>query len=64
MEWLERTLRQKTYPLYSAVAKNLERHLENIAKYGVPAVVAINRFTTDSDVEVQIVKERCQNVGH
>ncbi len=43
--------------------KNLERHLENIAKYGVPAVVAINRFTTDSDVEVQIVKERCQTLG-
>jgi formate--tetrahydrofolate ligase len=35
---------------------NLARHLSNIAKFGVPAVVAINRFTTDTDAEIEAVK--------
>ena len=42
---------------------NLERHLENIKKYGLPAVVAINRFATDSDEEVEVVKNFCQSIG-
>jgi formate--tetrahydrofolate ligase len=33
-------------------AANMVRHLENIAKFGVPSVVAINRFTTDTDAEI------------
>jgi formate--tetrahydrofolate ligase len=38
---------------------NLERHLENLAKFGVPAVVAINKFPTDTDAELTLLKERC-----
>lgn len=38
---------------------NLERHLENLAKFGVPAVVAINKFPTDTEGELQLLKERC-----
>ena len=34
---------------------NLERHLANIAKFGVPAVVALNRFSADSDAECALV---------
>lgn len=39
---------------------NLERHLENVAKFGVPAVVAINRFQHDSQEELAVVREGCR----
>jgi len=42
---------------------NLERHLSNLAKYGLPAVVAINRFVADSDAEVEVVRQRCAKFG-
>ena len=42
---------------------NVEKHLENILKFGIPAVVAINLFHTDTDEEIQYVKERCRNMG-
>lgn len=42
---------------------NLEKHIENMHKFGVPAVVAINRFPTDTDAELNLVRERCQELG-
>jgi formate--tetrahydrofolate ligase len=42
---------------------NLRRHLENVAKFGVPAVVAINRFTADSDAELDAVRSGCETLG-
>ena len=42
---------------------NLGRHLDNIARFGVPAVVAINRFTGDSDAELAAVREYCEQRG-
>ena len=42
---------------------NLERHLSNIQKYGVPVVVGVNRFSADSEAERQLVVERCQAMG-
>jgi len=42
---------------------NLERHLSNIQKYGVPVVVGVNRFSADSEAERQLVVERCQTMG-
>ena len=50
----------------AAVAKgcdNLKRHIENVAKFGVPAVVAINRFITDTEAEVQAVMAAAESVG-
>ncbi len=44
-------------------AANLERHLENLAKFGVPAVVAINRFPADTDAELNLLKEKCAAKG-
>ncbi|TYC66907.1 formate--tetrahydrofolate ligase [Stappia sp. BW2] len=38
---------------------NLGRHIENIKQFGVPAVIAINHFTADTDAEVQAVKDYC-----
>jgi formate--tetrahydrofolate ligase len=42
---------------------NLGRHIENMKNYGVPAVVAINHFITDTDAEIQAVKDFCKSVG-
>jgi formate--tetrahydrofolate ligase len=42
---------------------NLERHLTNLARYGVPAVVAINRFTLDTKKEVALVRRACKALG-
>ena len=43
--------------------KNLEKQIENIKAYGVPAVVAINKFITDSDEEVKAIEDFCKNIG-
>jgi formate--tetrahydrofolate ligase len=43
--------------------ENLKRHIENVNKFGVPAVVAINRFITDTDAEVQEVMRAAENMG-
>lgn len=42
---------------------NLEQHLENLQKFGVPVVVALNRFPTDTDAELDLVRERCAQLG-
>ena len=42
---------------------NLGRHIRNIGLFGVPAVVAVNRFTGDSDEEVQAVIDYCRDYG-
>ena len=44
-------------------AANLQRHIENIKQFGVPVVVAINHFITDSDAEVAEVKKQSEAVG-
>ena len=42
---------------------NLEKHIENIAKYNLPSVVAINAFPTDSEAELQLLKDTCNKMG-
>ena len=42
---------------------NLGRHIENVRKYGVPAVVAINHFSSDTDAEVALVEEYAASMG-
>ena len=42
---------------------NLGRHIENIGKFGVPAVVAVNHFVTDTDAEVDAVKSYAEGLG-
>ena len=43
--------------------ENLEKQVENIRKFGVPLVVALNKFDSDSAEEIRIVKERCEKLG-
>ena len=42
---------------------NLERHIENVNKFGVPAVVAINKFPTDTEAEISLLKEKLAAKG-
>ncbi|MGI5921440.1 MAG: formate--tetrahydrofolate ligase [Syntrophomonadaceae bacterium] len=42
---------------------NLEKHIENIQLFNVPLVVAINQFPTDTEAEINLVRERCQAMG-
>ena len=41
---------------------NLERHVENMLKFGVPVVVAINEFVTDTEAEIAALKELCASI--
>ncbi len=43
--------------------RNLERHIRNLGKFGVPEVVAINRYNADTDAEVAAVRDFCQGLG-
>ena len=42
---------------------NLEKHIENLQKYGVPVVVTLNSFVTDTDAETNFVKNFCEERG-
>jgi formate--tetrahydrofolate ligase len=53
-------------PNAAAVEKgccNLEKHLENAALFKLPAVVAINRFTSDTDEEIKAIQDKCKAMG-
>ena len=43
--------------------ENLGRHIRNISQYGVPAIVAVNQFTGDTDSEFSEIKKYCENLG-
>jgi len=60
------SLKSLTVPQPSAVQAglcNLGKHLENAAQFGIPTVVAINRFTSDSTEEIECVQQFCQQQG-
>ncbi len=42
---------------------NLEKHIENLQKYGVPVVVTLNSFITDTEAEYKFIKEFCEKRG-
>lgn len=55
-----------TIPNVDAVKKgfvNLEKHIENIKKYGLPIVVSLNSFVTDTQEEIDFIKEQCEKIG-
>ena len=43
--------------------ENLKCHIENIAKFGLPAVVAVNKFITDTDEEIKLLQDLCTKNG-
>jgi formate--tetrahydrofolate ligase len=42
---------------------NLERHVHNVRKFGVPVIVSLNRFSTDTDAEFALLKKLCDKLG-
>jgi len=59
-------LKELTTPNAAAVEQgldNLEKHLENIQRYQLPAVVCINKFTSDTPEEIERVQKRCRALG-
>jgi formate--tetrahydrofolate ligase len=56
-------LKTENVAAVAAGCENLKRHIENMNKFGVPAVVAVNRFITDTDAEVQEVMKAAESVG-
>ena len=49
---------QENLPLLEAGFANLQKHIENVRLFGVPVVVAINSFVTDSQVRVNLTPDR------
>ena len=47
----------------AAGMENLAKHIENINQFGLPAVIAINKFPTDTDEEIAFLEEECQKMG-
>ncbi|GHT18388.1 formate--tetrahydrofolate ligase [Planctomycetales bacterium] len=59
-------LKELTTPNLTALAEgfdNLRKHIENLQLYGLPVVVAVNSFPTDTDDEIQLVTEKCAELG-
>lgn len=43
--------------------ENLEKHVENMKKFNICPIVAINRFVSDTEAEIEMVKEKCKSLG-
>src|ERR1700757_845431 len=56
-------LKKENLEALAAGMANLQRHVENIKKFNLPAVVSINRFSADTDAEIDLVKEKCKALG-
>jgi formate--tetrahydrofolate ligase len=56
-------LKKENLQALEAGMANLQRHVENIKKYNLPAVVSINRFSADTEAEIDLVKEKCKALG-
>ncbi|HMA59376.1 MAG TPA: formate--tetrahydrofolate ligase [Halanaerobiales bacterium] len=56
-------LTEENLEALEAGIENLEKHVENINKFNVPLVVAINRFPTDTEAELELVRKKCEEMG-
>ncbi|MBQ3054555.1 MAG: formate--tetrahydrofolate ligase [Oscillospiraceae bacterium] len=56
-------LKEENLDALKAGIENLKAHIENLGKFGVPVVVAINRFHTDSDAELDFIAKTCEELG-
>ena len=56
-------LKKENLPALEKGFANLERHVGNVQKYGVPVVVSINRFSSDTDAEMALLRKLCAKVN-
>ena len=60
---LDRAYTEENLELLEKGLPNLLQHVENALKFGIPVVVAVNRFTSDTDAEVELVRQRAKETG-
>ncbi|MBN1135386.1 MAG: formate--tetrahydrofolate ligase [Anaerolineae bacterium] len=60
---LDKAYTQENLELLEKGLPNLLQHIENVLKFGVPVVVAINRFKDDTDAEIALIRKRAQETG-
>ena len=56
-------LKEENLEALEAGIENLEKHIENVHKFGVPLVVAINRFPHDTEAELDLIREKAEELG-
>ena len=56
-------LKHENLKALEAGMANLQRHVENVRKFGIVPVVSINRFSTDTEAEINLVEEKCRALG-
>src|SRR3984885_481381 len=56
-------LKQENLKALEAGMSNLKRHVENVQKFGIVPIISINRFSADTDAEIDLVKEKCKALG-
>ncbi len=56
-------LKEENLEALEAGIENLEKHIENVQKFGVPLVVAINRFPHDTEAELELIREKVEALG-
>jgi len=56
-------LKSENLKALEAGMANLQRHVENVKKFGLPAVVSINRFSADTEAEIKLVQDKCKALG-
>ena len=61
--WPRTISRRRISPALEKGFANLERHVENVRKYGVPVVVSINRFSSDTEAEMALLRRLCATLG-
>ncbi len=56
-------LKKEDLKALEAGMSNLQRHVENVKKFGLPVVISINRFSADTEAEIALVKDKCKALG-
>jgi formate--tetrahydrofolate ligase len=56
-------LKKEDLKALEAGMANLQRHVENVRKFGLPVVISINRFSADTEAEIALVKDKCKALG-
>jgi len=56
-------LKKENLKAFEAGIANLQRHVENVQKFGIVPLVSINRFSADTDAEIALVQEACKKLG-
>lgn len=56
-------LKNENLPELKKGMTNLNRHIKNMQRFGIPLVVAINHFVTDTDAEIKMIEDNCRALG-